>query len=237
MAPLSEEEMDELDQFLLSDFVSDEAMLLDSLDGYLTAIIIGPTTLPMSKWLPGVWGPTEDDAPAFETMQQAQRILELIMRQMNGIIASLQHDPDAFEPLFNSMTYPDDPREYMDGEMWAHGFMQGIALSQQDWQPLFVDEQGRDWLRPLHLLGAEEVTPDEELITSWPDQREELARQIPTSVAAIYRYWMPYRIAVHERSLATTIQRTEHKVGRNDPCPCGSGKKFKKCCGAADMLH
>ena len=25
--------------------------------------------------------------------------------------------------------------------------------------------------------------------------------------------------------------RTENKVGRNDPCPCGSGKKFKKCCG------
>lgn len=26
--------------------------------------------------------------------------------------------------------------------------------------------------------------------------------------------------------------RPEAKVGRNDPCPCGSGKKFKKCCGA-----
>jgi SEC-C motif-containing protein len=27
-------------------------------------------------------------------------------------------------------------------------------------------------------------------------------------------------------------QRSAPKVGRNDPCPCGSGKKFKKCCGA-----
>jgi len=27
--------------------------------------------------------------------------------------------------------------------------------------------------------------------------------------------------------------RSDAKVGRNDPCPCGSGKKFKKCCGAA----
>ncbi|HOG50872.1 MAG TPA: SEC-C metal-binding domain-containing protein [Lentisphaeria bacterium] len=26
--------------------------------------------------------------------------------------------------------------------------------------------------------------------------------------------------------------RTEPKIGRNDPCPCGSGKKYKKCCGA-----
>ena len=29
-----------------------------------------------------------------------------------------------------------------------------------------------------------------------------------------------------------TVQRSEPKVGRNDPCPCGSGKKHKKCCGA-----
>jgi len=30
-----------------------------------------------------------------------------------------------------------------------------------------------------------------------------------------------------------TVQRETPKVGRNDPCPCGSGKKYKKCCGAA----
>jgi uncharacterized protein YecA (UPF0149 family) len=29
-----------------------------------------------------------------------------------------------------------------------------------------------------------------------------------------------------------TVRRAEAKVGRNDPCPCGSGKKYKKCCGA-----
>lgn len=30
-----------------------------------------------------------------------------------------------------------------------------------------------------------------------------------------------------------TIKRETPKIGRNDPCPCGSGKKYKKCCGAA----
>jgi preprotein translocase subunit SecA len=29
----------------------------------------------------------------------------------------------------------------------------------------------------------------------------------------------------------TPFKREEPKVGRNDPCPCGSGKKYKKCCG------
>jgi preprotein translocase subunit SecA len=35
-------------------------------------------------------------------------------------------------------------------------------------------------------------------------------------------------------TLSKTIKRDEKKVGRNDPCPCGSGKKYKKCCGEAD---
>jgi len=31
-----------------------------------------------------------------------------------------------------------------------------------------------------------------------------------------------------------TVRREEPKVGRNDPCPCGSGKKYKKCCGSGN---
>ena len=36
-----------------------------------------------------------------------------------------------------------------------------------------------------------------------------------------------------EQKRSHTVVRNEAKTGRNDPCPCGSGKKFKKCCGAA----
>jgi hypothetical protein len=42
------------------------------------------------------------------------------------------------------------------------------------------------------------------------------------------------RLAARRRSLAVAdrnVRREGPKVGRNDPCPCGSGKKFKKCCG------
>jgi uncharacterized protein YecA (UPF0149 family) len=33
---------------------------------------------------------------------------------------------------------------------------------------------------------------------------------------------------------AEPIRRDAPKVGRNDPCPCGSGKKYKKCCGRGE---
>ena len=36
-----------------------------------------------------------------------------------------------------------------------------------------------------------------------------------------YQKWLPI----------TSTRINENKVGRNDPCPCGSGKKYKKCCG------
>jgi uncharacterized protein len=212
-------------------------MTIEALDGYLTAMAIGPTTVPPSYWLPGVWGPSEDHAPKFETMDHAQHILGLILRNMNGIIASLENDPDAFEPVFGFSRFDGDDHEYIDGEAWAMGFMHGLMLIRMDWQALFDSEEGREALEPIRLMGALDL-PDEVLdVVDTPQQREVLTKQFPASVAAIYRFWLPYRLAVHERKLATTIQRTESKVGRNDPCPCGSGKKFKKCCGAAADLH
>jgi uncharacterized protein len=44
-------------------------------------------------------------------------------------------------------------------------------------------------------------------------------------------YWLP------QRKRASTLRREAPKVGRNDDCPCGSGRKFKKCCGAERPLH
>lgn len=237
MAPLSNDEMDELDHFLMSDATSDEAMMLDCLDGFLTAIVSGPVMLIPSEWLPHVWGPTEQDAPTFDTLEQAERITDLIMRQLNGIIWSLQQDPDEFEPVFDTTVYPDDPHEYINGEMWAHGYMTGIELQRQTWKAFFDEPSSADVLRPIYLLGADEVTPEEEALTETPAHREKLSVQIPGSVAWIYRFWQPYRRAVAERTIATSYQREHPKVGRNDTCPCGSGKKFKKCCGAPTVLH
>jgi len=237
MAPLSDEEMDELDQFLLSDLTSDETMTLDMLDGYLTAIVLGPTTLTPSQWLPGVWGPGEEHAPEFQSQEQVQHIIGLIIRHMNGIVWSLRSDAGAFEPVFDSTVYPDNPHEFIDGEMWAYGFMQAMALCRADWQPLFDDPVASLALRPIYLLGADEVSEEEQALTRMPDQREALAKEISASVGVLYQYWLPYRLAVQERAVATTYERDRPKIGRNDPCPCGSGLKFKKCCGTAGQLH
>ncbi len=217
----------ELNDFLMSDAVSDQTMSIDMLDGYLTAIVIGPTTLQTSQWFPGIWGPRAEDAPAFADMDEAKRIMGLIIDYYNDLIGGFEEE--ANEPL---LAYSrEEDREYLDGEGWAYGFMQGLALCRPDWQALFDDSQGVKWLKPIRLLGAEDLSEEELLLIETPEQREELALQIEASLVEIHRFWLPHRKAVHEINLAGTYHRDHPKIGRNDPCPCGSGKKYKKCCG------
>ena len=44
-----------------------------------------------------------------------------------------------------------------------------------------------------------------------------------------------WRLETRPLDHATTFRRTIPKIGRNDPCPCGSGKKFKQCCGRTTL--
>lgn len=234
--PLSEAELDELAAFLMSDAVSEDAMTIDVLDGFLTAAVVGPVTLKLSEIYREIWGESEDDAPVFETMAQAERIMGLIMRHMNSIIHQLQADAGGLNLVFNYYTY--EGVEHEDAEGWAYGFMQGVKLKQKEWQPMLDDATGAEMLRPIDLLGSDaDITDEEHLLTETPALRAELADKFADSVVWMYDYWLPYRLAVAERTIATTFERAHPKTGRNDPCPCGSGKKFKKCCGAAADLH
>lgn len=237
MAPLSDAEIDELESFLISDATSDETMVLEVLDGYLTAIVVGPVTVMPSQWLPRVWGPTEEDAPEFETPKQAQRVLGLILRHMNGIVWSFEHDPEAFDPMMSTRVDPKNRREYLDGEMWAYGFMEGVALCRKDWEPLVNDPTGREALDPIRLLGAADLSTGEGSLIRMPEQREKLSEKIRASIAAIYRFWLPYREAMRGQPVVASATRAQPKVGRNDLCPCGSGKKFKRCCGKSVSIH
>jgi len=81
-----DDDLDRLDEFLMSDLVGDDAMTLSTLDGYLTGIAIGPELVMPSEWLPQVWGETY---PSFEDGQEAQEITGLIMARYNQILYEL----------------------------------------------------------------------------------------------------------------------------------------------------
>lgn len=232
MDPLSDEELEELDQFLLYAVDNDEGMTLDTLDGYLHAIAIGPQTITPKQWLPKVWGEDTAMMPPTDSIEQLNHIMGLVMRHYNSIIHAFDRKPPFVAPYWNTCQY--DIGEFEDAEMWAHGFTEGVALNRAAWKPLFDSPQGQQWYRPIGLLGEEDFSADQDELTRMPEQREQLAQQIEDSLVNIHAFWLPLREAIRERE---TSQRMRTKVGRNEPCPCGSGKKFKKCCGSAAELH
>ncbi len=232
MAPLSDEEFEELDQFLLFGVDNDEAMTLDTLDGYLHAIAIGPQTVMPKQWLPKVWGEDSAMMPPMDSIDQLNHIMGLVMRHYNSIISGFEQSPPLVLPYWD--TYEFAIGEFEDAEMWAHGFTEGVALNRAAWKPLLDSPQGQQWYRPIGLLGEESFSADQDELTQTPEQREQLAQQIEESLVNIHAFWLPLRKAIYERE---TSQRLRTKVGRNEPCPCGSGKKFKKCCGSASELH
>jgi uncharacterized protein len=73
--PLTDDEFEELDRFLLDAEGVDESMDISMLDGYFAAILSGPKTILPSEWLRWVWDTERgEDSPVYESMEQAQRI-------------------------------------------------------------------------------------------------------------------------------------------------------------------
>ncbi|MDF0607038.1 UPF0149 family protein [Neisseriaceae bacterium TC5R-5] len=101
-------------------------------------------------------------APEFDSPAQANRIVELIFKHLNSIIHRQRDHDGEITPIFDSMKYADDPHEYTDAEMWSSGFVQGMSLDPDGWQVVQDDEQGKQWLQPILLLGKEQATQEEE---------------------------------------------------------------------------
>ncbi len=183
---LTEQEFDELDQFLMSEHCSDETMAMDALHGYLTAIAIGPATVPVDEWLPRVWGPEDEDGPQFRHAQQAERIRSLMMRMLHEIEITFEVAPGDFEPLFSE--YPWKGKSVLDGEAWCWGFLEGVKLRPELWQRL-LDSPQASLLRAIELLGAEELDDDDLALVDDPAKCHKLAIEVEASVAQIQRFW------------------------------------------------
>ena len=227
--PLSEKEFDQLDQFLLSDSSDDDAMTMDTLHGFLTAIAIGPETIMPAEWMPKIWGEEPNSAPRFKNSKEAEQITGLISRFMNEVLVTFEVAPKEFEPLFCEIEQ--DGQVLMDAEAWCWGFWEGMELRPGSWNAIWESDLA-PLMRPLYLLGADEIEEAELAEVDTPVKGHKLAQEIEANLPAIHRFWVPLR-----KSAVSTLKREEPKVGRNDDCPCGSGKKFKKCCGAEPVAQ
>jgi uncharacterized protein len=232
---LSDEELERLEQFLF-DRIDEDADTADKdegvldiaeLDGFFTAIASGPVTVPPSQWLPAVWG---DFEPVWEDERDFQDIFSLMMRHMNVIAAMLMEAPEEFEPLFNEREV--DGRFYTIVDEWCEGYWRGARLTLDEWK-----EGGKQMATLLTPILAFTGETDWRAHACTADEIEVVQQAIAPNVQAIHAYWLARRAEpepasgrAESVSAGRPVRHAGPRVGRNDPCPCGSGKKYKKCC-------
>ena len=222
---LSDEELDWLDDFLLGrfdgkeeDLDADEGVIVVSeLDGFFTAIVSGPVMIPPSEWMPAVWG---DFPPDWNNIDEVKTALSLMMQHMNNIATTLMTQPDHFEALFQQRKTENKIYTIVDE---CEGYMRGVAMASADWD---LNKPGMNiLLGPMRAFSGDAALQTHESFNEV--EIENIQKAITPNAREIHAYWLARR---HEIATHSPVRRSEPRVGRNEPCPCGSGKKYKKCC-------
>jgi uncharacterized protein len=203
-----------LERFLVSRQVPPSTMPLPMVDGYLTASAIGPGGWQPARLIGAIWG-ENGEVPAWRAGQE-ERVTELMARHWSGIRERRTRDL-GFEPILG------EEEDLEIAAEWAEGFL--IGIEQDDaWELLTKDRRGAETLAEIELLTGQ----DSEWIgrAATEEERGRGLERLPGMLRQIARYW---------ENPAKGFRRGEPvrvvKVGRNDPCPCGSGQKYKRCCG------
>ena len=215
---------------LLDQLSGDGTMDLEELDGFFAALHCCPRLIPQTEYLPQIFGTGEslEDDEFFNSPDSAKLMFGLLMHHWNAVGDAFRTD-DIFIPL---LLEDDDGKAH--GNNWCIGFMRGLEMREEFWSEILDDEQRFDWLVPILALADEndtdpEAPPGTEPLTD--EDREQLLAQLSTAVMQIYRYFAPHRLRFAVAAAAQSA-KPKLKIGRNDHCYCGSGKKYKKCCGA-----
>jgi uncharacterized protein len=208
--PLTDQELDRLDDFLLDRIDEDEAtegkdegiLNISTLDGFMTALVSGPRMIPPSQWLPAVWG---DFEPVWETEAQFEEILTLMMRHMNIIADTLIEAPDEFEPIF--MERELDGKVYTIVDDWCDGHLRGMRLDSQGWSETGDIEP---LLGALLLFASEAGWEKLEQMTDEEIERNQ--NMIAPAVRHAHAYWL------ERRKNESTLRRGDRgRIRRDDP--------------------
>lgn len=212
LQPLNESELESLENYLEK---IQSPFNMESLDGLFTALICGPEMIMPSQYLPAIINDY-----TFKNEQDFEQLFGLLMRYWNSVATELQLASESYDLDYTPFLY-----EYKDvgitANLWAIGFMSGVSMGGKGWESLNRDDPESPMM-PIFFL-AKEMLPD------FPDDlkisdsfRETIIDVLCLNIIVIYDYFTEQR--------ANIRPQRKRKTGRNDPCPCGSGKKFKLCC-------
>jgi uncharacterized protein len=234
--PLDDNALERLSELLDRRAVPFKGFNLEALDGFLSALAVGPETVPAEEWQPLVWG---GKPPRWDGAEEAAEVEALLAGHARLVEQRVRHGgddlPDRLAPL---IWLPEDPAAHDDDALdigcdWAYGFLRAVALRDVAWTA-WLDEHA--WIVEIvammdRLVSGEVLSEsDAEHGDTGPEtvtyhERLGIVAELPGMLADLHHH----RI---EALTPRTPLRRETAPGRNDPCPCGSGKKYKKCHGA-----
>jgi uncharacterized protein len=211
-----------LSGFLDSSKVPETTISMEWIDGLFCALNVGPSA-PPSEYMPVIWNPgdeAEDDGPTYDSAEQAEYVVGLLNRHWNTIARRL----DAGYPHWPVLERQPDE---LDAQFWAGGFLRGIGMRSKVWATRKDNEFVMASLQMMFTLALNEEDLGESDIDF--ETRARLVDALPLHLVRMHHLW-------HGREdpfpPPTPTHYEDRKVGRNEPCPCGSGKKFKRCCGS-----
>lgn len=223
--PLTDAELDELGDLLLDheegdneEDAEDAILGIDELHGFLTAVVCAPSMIMPSEYLPRVFGDRE-----WRSMEDAQRAMELLMRMYNEINADLR--AGEFVPLFVERQL-EDGKTVVIYDDWCFGFVRGMSLRPAEW--MIADDKFQQRIFPIAAIT--DTSPDSKMAKWASENHDMLVELLPGTIQAIHDYLLP-------RRKMPVPAKTAPRIGRNDPCFCGSSKKYKKCCGDPGRLN
>jgi uncharacterized protein len=202
------------------------------IDGLITAAIIAPEV--PGDWLDHIWAEgRRDTLSAVET----ETLSSLAEDQFMHVCNTLFDEPAAYRPFLG---HGSDRMEAV--AQWAAGFRFGIRLLPEAWEPLIADDATRILLASIFCLERDEDMSDGERAVSpfhgvSPLTRDSMRRSAAGLLADVIPALNAASVALDSEPIDSAFGgpdrprvRATRKIGRNEPCPCGSGKKYKKCC-------
>ncbi len=213
-----------LEERLLALPAENDGMLVSELDGFVAGLIIGPEIIMPGEWLPEVWG--DDQTPNFANLEDASATLDAVMAHYNRVALGLAKAVPAYEALFD--------RDPINGELmwelWITGFQRAMQLRSDLWRDL-IECDDKEVVASMRLIAGlcDVGTGQSKLAAATIAQLQDIALQTIPDVVLTFNAHTKRRVAPANRS---AVPSGAGKVGRNAPCPCQSGRKYKKCCGA-----
>ena len=236
-ADLTDAEFEELDELLTKTPEPFEPLDAVMLDGYLCGVIVQPVLLEADAWLPHVFD--FDGQPLPEDVDPAwrERVTALILRRHAALNRAIAED-GWFDPLILELDdfnppRTDDPAASLKPVSqalfpWVAGFQHAME-SFPDLLELPDPAIDVALARLYRHLPAQ--TDEEREVVATLDKEHPLATLDEAIEDLIVIVADLEDLTRDRRYKVETVKRDAPKVGRNDPCPCGSSKKFKQCHG------